>query len=284
MGNKVLVTGATGKVGYEVVKALAMAGVTVKAATRHPATAPDYGMQGAVEIVRFDYADPQTVTAALADVDRLFLVTPEDDEVAYGKRLVDAAQAADVTHIVKLSALGVEQAETSGHRQVERYIEASHLAYTHLRPTWFMQNFNTFDAQSIKEHDTLYLPASDGRVGFIDTRDIAAVAALALTREGHANTAYALTGPALLDHAEVAAILSQTLGRTITYANPSDVQYRAALSSYGMPPRMVEGMAGLYGMVRSGSYAVLTPDVERLLGRAPMAFSQYARDYAAIWQ
>jgi len=281
---KVLVTGATGKVGREVVAALAAADVAVRAGTRHPESAAALGQERGVEVVYVNVDDPAAIADAFAGVDRLFLVTPEDDEVARGRRIVDAARRAGVARIVKLSAIGVERDESSGHRIVERYIEESDIPYTHLRPNWFMQNFSTFMAADIQARGAIFVPAGRGKTSFVDTRDIAAVALRALTADGHAGKAYTLTGGVALDHAAVAAILARAAGRAIAYPDPSPDEWRAAMAGAGMSPAAVDGMVDLYGMIRAGMTASVSPDVETVLGRAPIAFERFADDYADAWR
>jgi uncharacterized protein YbjT (DUF2867 family) len=284
MGNKILVTGPTGKVGSQLVKQLVAKGEAVKAAAHHPASAQAMGWQG-VEIVPFDYGNAEEVEAALAEVDRLFLVLPLGQPNALENELavIDAAKAHGVKHIIQLSAAGVEGNDASPLRIAEKYIEASGIAYTHVRPSWFNQNFSTTEVASIKE-GAIYLPADDGKISFIDTRDIAAVAVAAFTEPGHTNKAYVVTGSEALDHHQVTDLLSQAIGKTIKYVPISDEQFRTTLSSYGAPAEVIELLSGLYGMVRQGWTSGVTNTVAEVVGRPAISFAQFARDYAEVWK
>jgi len=285
VSGKILVTGATGKVGSEVVKQLAAKGEAVRAGLHNPDKAADLGWGDKVEIVPFNFVQTATIEAALEGVDRVFLMSPpsQTDSLAMEKTVIDAAKKAGVGHIVKLSAAGVENSEEAPLRQAEKYLEASGIAYTHLRPSWFNQNFSTGQAASIKQ-GAFYIPAADGKTGFIDTRDIAAVGVAAFTQEGHANKAYTLTGSEALDHYQVADIISKATGREVKYMALSDEQFRATTTAEGWPPAVIEMMSQLYGMIRQGWTATVTPTVSQVLDRAPISFEQFAQDYASVWE
>ena len=181
---KILVTGATGKTGGELVKLLAAKGHLVRAATRNPSQGKTVFPQG-TEAVQFDFERPDTFAPALLEIDKVFLIArPGDnrsDQVAMP--LIDEARKASVRHIVNLTAMGVEKDENFMLRRLEKHVEASGIAFTHLRPNWFMQNFNEGPMYAdIHRTGALHLPAADARVSFIDIRDIAAVASAALTQ------------------------------------------------------------------------------------------------------
>jgi uncharacterized protein YbjT (DUF2867 family) len=230
--------------------------------------------------VRLDYGDPATLSAAVAGVDAVYLASPGDFPADPEQRLVDAARAAGVKKLVKLSALGVENTDTPL-RQVERHVEASGIPFTILRPSWFFQNFSTSSAGALRE-GTLAEPAGTRRTAFIDARDIAEVAAEALTRPGHDGKAYTLTGPELLDRAEIAATVARELGRPVKYLEVTDEQFRAAVKAF-LPPSYVEVLSTLYAGVRAGWYELKTDDVQRVLGRPPRSFAQFVKDHRAVW-
>ena len=282
MSGKILVTGATGKVGSEIVKQMVAQHLEVRAGAHHPdkTKAP-----AGVEVVHFDYADPASIKAALEGVEGLFFMSPppQAESSQMAQTVVDLAKQAGVKHIVKLSAAGAESNETMQLRIDEKMVEASGIPYTHLRPSFFNQNFSTGQAQSIKQ-GAIYLPAGDGKTGFIDTRDIAAVAIAAFTNPAkHANKAYTLTGSEALDHYQVVELISKAAGKEIKYVAMSDEEYRAMANSQSWPQPVIELMSNLYGMVRQGWTAGLSSDVSAVLGREPITFAQYARDYAQVW-
>lgn len=282
--SKVLVTGATGKVGSEVVKQLAAKGVAVRAAAHHPEKAQELAGDN-VEIVKFDYSDPTSVAAALEGVDKIFLMSPPfvADPIALEKALIDAAKQAGVKHAVKLSAAGVEYNDNAPLRIVEKYLEASGLPYTIVRPSWFFQNFITGQLENIRR-GTIAIPAGEGKTGFIDTRDIAAVVVTAFTEEGHTNQAYTLTGSEALDHYQVTTILSKVLDKPVKYEPVTDEQFRATTTAEQWPTEAIETLSMLYGIVRAGQASGITPTVQTVLGRPPIRFEQFAYDYANLWQ
>jgi uncharacterized protein YbjT (DUF2867 family) len=193
---------------------------------------------------------------------------------------VDAARKAGVRKVVKLGALGVEHSDNPI-RQVEEHVRASGLAFTFLHPTWFMQNFTTSMAGALRS-GTLAEPAADGKTAFIDTRDIAAVAAEALLGAAQDGQTLTLTGPELLSRAEVARVVGAALGRTITYLPVSDEQFRAAVKG-ALTPSYTELLSYLYGTVRAGQTEVITDTVKQVLGRPPTPFARFVEEHRAVW-
>jgi uncharacterized protein YbjT (DUF2867 family) len=275
---KILVTTPSGKVGQELVKLLSARGVSLRLGAHSPdkARAAFPGL----EVVPLDHTRPETHAAAVAGVDAVYLASPGDFPSAPEQALVDAARKAGVKKVVKLAAMGIEHSDNPL-RQVEEHIKASGLAWTFLHPTWFMQNFTTSMAGGLKS-GTLAEPAADGRTAFIDARDIAAVAAEALTRPGHDGQTYTLTGPDLLSRADVAAAVGKELGRTITYLPVTDEQFRAAVKGF-LTPSYTELLSHLYAIVRAGHTAVKTDTVQQVLGRPPISFTQFVKDHRAVW-
>jgi uncharacterized protein YbjT (DUF2867 family) len=219
-------------------------------------------------------------------VDRVFFIPKSGDAAPQGtlNPFIDAAKAAGVKHAVLVTAAGIEHVEEAGLRQVEVYLMASGIDYTILRPTWFMQNFSTgFLFPALKAQGAVFLPAGDGKTSFIDTRDIAAVAAVALTQPGHAGRAYTLTGGEALDYAEAVAILSRAAGRELRYVPITPEQFQQGLIANGFPEANAAFMAGLFEPVRAGYAAAISPAVEQVLGGAPTRLEKFARDYAHMW-
>lgn len=225
MDGTLLITGATGTVGSATVDALLERGVTrdhVVLAVRDRRGARqrfDAGFRYRL----FDFEDPDTIAGSLDDVDRLFLVRPPaiSNVKKYLYPVVDEAHRADVRQVVFLSLQGAEDIPVTPHHRVERYIKEHGIPFTFLRPGFYMQNLTTTHREEIQERDMICVPAGDGRTAFIDVRDIADVAALAMTEEGHTDTVYELTGNESLSYRDVAATLSSHLDREVTYTNLS---------------------------------------------------------------
>ncbi|MDQ2999203.1 MAG: SDR family oxidoreductase [Chloroflexota bacterium] len=283
--SSILVTGALGNVGAEVVKLLRQSGRPVHAAgTRPAAIAQRFGSQ--VEATWLDFEKPESFGAALAGVERMFLMRPPaiSNVRRYIFPVIDAAKQAGVRQIVFLSLIGVEKNRVVPHYKIEQHILKSGLEYTFLRPSFFMQNLSTTHRDEIKDQNEIFVPAGRGKTSFIDARDIAAVATLTLTEAGHANQIYELTGDEALDYGQVAALLTDVLGRSITYRHPSLLQFMRRQHAKGTPLAFAAVMAGIYTTARLGLAARLTGDLRRLLGRAPISFKQYVEDYQACWQ
>ena len=276
----ILVTGASGTVGSEVVKSLVSAGAKFKAGYRsRPQNVPDR-----VESVAIDFDKPETIRPALAGVESLFLLS---NAVAPERNVVDEAKRAGVKRIVKLSVYGAAQEGftfAKWHRAVEKHVEASGLAWTFLRPTGFMQNFANYMADSIRKESAFYTAAGNGAGSHIDARDIGAVAALALTRDGHEGKAYELTGPEAVTYDQAAAILSRAVGREIRHVKITPEQLRQGALAMGMPPAYVDALVDLDRAYAAGTLAGVTPAVKELTGRDPITFEQFAKDYAARFE
>ncbi|XXF79991.1 SDR family oxidoreductase [Myxococcaceae bacterium GXIMD 01537] len=287
MTTTVLVTGATGTIGSQVVAALKQQdGVAVRVGVRSAAKAAGL-VGGNVAAVDFEYDKPEQVKKAVEGVERLFLVTPfTPNQVELAGRLVDAAKAAGVRHIVKLSAFGaaVEPGIQLGrwHRAVEKAIEASGMQWTFLRPNNFMENFINYYAPDANGH--IYLPWGEAACSFIAGADIAAVAAAALTRAGHENQAYELSGPEAFSVASAAAVIGEVSGRKVAYVDVPESAARKGMLDAGMPAWMVDAMMELHAIDKAGYAASVTDAVQRVTGRAPMSFARFAGQQAASWK
>jgi uncharacterized protein YbjT (DUF2867 family) len=275
----ILITGASGNIGKEVLKQIAQTGAQVRAAFQsvNKATAAPSG----VETVTVDYNQPETLRAALKGVDRVFLVGPPTSQLpALERKAMDVITQSDVRHVVKLSAIGGHEAIfPRQHAESEAYIQSCGVPYTFLRPNGFMQNMVNYNAPTINTQNAFYGSEGDGRVSQIDIRDVAAVAVNALTEDGHIGKAYTLTGPEALMNRQIAQILSDELGREVRYINLPPAQLKEALLSAGVTEWNADALLDLQRLYREGKAATVTRDVEQILGRKPITFAQFSRDY-----
>ena len=281
MAKTTLVTGATGTVGRDVTKLLSKKGAAVRAAVRDQAKARPRFDDG-IALATFDFEDDSSFAGALDGVAKVFLLSPlMPNQVEVANAFVDAAKRAGVRHIVKLSAIGADASPpyTFGkwHAANEQHIRESGLAFTFLRPNSFMQNFITYFPP---RDGAIYLPWGNGKASFVDTRDISAVAAEALTSDGHEGKTYTLTGPAALGIAEVASILSETAGREIHYVDVPESAARDGMRQAGLPQWQVEPLLELHATNKQNRWTAVTADVEKVTGTPPIDFAQFARDYA----
>jgi len=275
----ILVTGATGRVGAEVVRALQAAKAPFRAALRSPGKAQDY------EAVPFDFDRPDTFEPALSGIDELVLLSSGGTEREIP--IVEAAKKAGIKHVVKLSVWNAQEeafAFARHHRAVENRIEASGLAWTFLRPNGYMQNFSTSLAPTIRALAVFSFPF-DFSHSIVDVRDIAAVAARVLTEAGsHAGKAYTLSGPENLSNRAIAEKLSAATGRTIRFVEIPEAAFRVALLASGMSGPYIDDYLDLLRYYRTGGGEGVTPDVPKLTGRPATSFDPFARANAAAWK
>lgn len=284
MQETILVTGATGTVGREVVKQLSLCDVNVRAGVHSIIKGENLKRLPGVEIVEIEFNNPDSLRAAFTHADRLLLITPfTDNQPEMVKVLVDEAKRAGVKHIVRLSASGAD-AEPGiqlgrWHREAERYIEESGLPFTFLRPAGFMQNIPNYNAHTIVKNNKFYLPVGEGKVSYIDARDIAAVAVEVLTAPDHMGKVYELTGPEAISHAQIAAKLTEATDRLITFVDVSEEAARSAMAVQKVPDWMSNALMELYAIYRAGYGSTVTDTVEQITGRKPHTFGQFAEDY-----
>ena len=277
----ILAIGATGNLGRAVVTFLAAKGYKVKAAARNPAKT---AFPSGVETAKCDYQDPGTFDPALKGVEGLFLLAPPLDSDAPNKLnpIIDKAKATGVKHVVFISAFGVDAVEQAPLRRIERYLMASGLNYTILRPNFFMENFSTGFLAPMVKQGGVYLAAGDGKTSFISVTDIAEVAATAF-QKGLFGKEYNLTGPEALDHAAATNILSKVTGKNITYHPLTEEAMFQGMRQNGLPESAIEYIGVLYGAVRAGYAAAITKDVETVTGQEPLTFDAFARQSAPAW-
>jgi uncharacterized protein YbjT (DUF2867 family) len=298
----ILVTGATGTVGSEVVKRLTSpssplsSGSRVRAAVHSKDKADKLRNENkTIEIVDVDYNKPETIVDALNGMDKLFLLTlPTPNMSEFALSLIKEAKKNDVKHIVKLSVLDAD-AEPGimigrVHREEEKIIEESGIPYTFLRAGAFMQNFINYFGETIRTQNAIYHPAGDGKVSFVDVRDIAAVATEILLaknneikskqQQQHEYKKYGITGNEALSYSQAAEILSNVLGRRISYVNITEEDARKAMKKMGMEDWLIDALLEIYSLIRSGNASQTTTVVEQITGRKPISLEQFVRDNA----
>jgi uncharacterized protein YbjT (DUF2867 family) len=278
----ILVTGASGSTGSELIKRLSANCVPVRAMVRRP-RAQAYDASSGVEYVTADFEDPVSIRRALDGIERAFLVTNSSERTeAQQLGFVEAARAAGLRHIVYLSQLNAAKDSPVRflryHAVVEEVISFSGISFTHLRPNLFMQGFLAFRS-SIASQGKFFAPAGDARVSIVDIRDIAAVAAIALTGSGHEGKIYDVTGPEALTHSDMASQLSDALGKQVAFIDISESAMRDALAAHGFPEWQTEGLIEDYAHYRRGEASRVSNVVPDVRGLPSHTFRKFARDY-----
>lgn len=288
-----LITGPSGNVGHELVEVLRAAPPPDgwRVASRHPDQLRARLSGDAVEVCGFDFFDPSTWAAALRGVHSLFLLFPLPGNRAARDAVIPFVRAAELhgcRHVVYVSVFGADRARFIPHYKVESALRAGAMTWTILRCSFFMQNLHrtiSTHGSDIVERGELFIPAGRGRTTFIDARDCAEVAALALmSPAAHRNRVHHLTGPAALSMTEVAEALTNALGYRVTYTHPGLVRFAARLRRRGVGWDTIGFMAAVYTLTRLGQNQPITDEVAELLGRAPRTLEQFLADSAWRWR
>lgn len=279
----ITIIGSTGTIGQELVRLLSEAGAPVRAVLRNFNRARP--LPG-VAWLQADISDPSLQEAALAGTDRLFLLT--GNKPGFGQTQIDVIKAAEelgVKHVVKLSALGATPRTKSPlaheHWIAEQALEESEMNWTILRPHVFMQNWLGEVADTVRSEGAIYAAIGEGKVPFIDARDIAAVAAEALLHpDPHTGKRYVLTGGKASGYDELAEALSDATGQAVTYRSLSMDEMRARMEKQGLSTAMIDSYLALAAYQKAGGATARVSDsVREVLGREPRTVSDFARDY-----
>lgn len=280
----ILVTGASGNVGKEVVRVLGSRQVAFRVGARKPATAPACA---GVDTVRFDFLDARTYGPAVDGCDAVFLLRPP--AIANTRqtlnRFLDVARTSGVNQVVFVSVAGAATNPLVPHHAVEQHLRAGPAGWTLLRPGFFAQNVGDAYRNDIRYDDRIFVPAGAGRVAFIDVRDLAEVAVSALTNPAaHRGQTYTLTGSQALSFKQVAHILSDELARTIQYQPASIPRYMAHLVRRGMPLTQILVQTILHVGLRFGQAQAISPSLATLVGHRPRTMHDYVRDHRGLWR
>lgn len=285
--HSILVTGATGNVGREVIRFLTGSEnfrktFQLTAGIRKPKQNFMDFNGISLPALDFDFGQAATFGRVLQNFDILFLLRPPQlaDTEKYFAPLIQAAMQQSIKHIVFLSVQGAETSRFIPHHKIEKLIVESRIPYTFLRPGYFMQNFNTTLHKDLKENQLISLPAGNARFSLVDVRDIGRAAAAVLENtEKHPSKAYLLTGEKNYTFAEMARILTQVLGKTIRFESPSLLEFWRQQRKAGVATGMILVLVMLHYLPRFQRDPVLGDGFKQLTGLQPADFKQYAEDY-----
>jgi len=288
MTEKILITGATGNVGKETIRKLLNSSndqIEIIAGVRDLNKSKKSLNYDKINFAKFNFKNKKLIKNSLKDIDRMLLIRPPaiSKVKKYIHPVIKEAKNKNIKQIVFLSLQGVENNPLVPHYKIEKLIKEERVPYTFLRPSFFMQNLSTTHKKEIKENDEIYIPAGKGKTNFIDVRDIADVASLVLTEKNHINKAYEITGKEALSYYEVANVLSEKLGREITYKDPSIISFFIKKKKEGLNIGKILVMIGLYTVARLGKANKSTNEIKNLLDREPIFLSEFVEDYKKVW-
>jgi uncharacterized protein YbjT (DUF2867 family) len=282
---EVLVTGATGNVGREVVRSLRELSIPLRAAGTSAEKIAD-AVGDDVSSVELDFRRAETYGAALEGVEGVFLLRPPPigDVKETLNVFVDRAVGAGVRHITFLSVEGADRQPWVPHHKVEKHLIHAPVSRTLLRPGFFAQNLGDAYLRDIRRRSEIYVPAKRGKVAFVDVRDVAELAARSFVEPVFKNRALTLTGPNALTFDQVARILSRELGRDIRYRPASIPGYLLHLRRQGAGWSKALIQTVLHLGIRFGNAEKVDPTLEQWLGRKPRTLSQYVHDHLHLWE
>ena len=282
MSNKILITAASGNIGRELVSQLKAASADIIAGSSSSKSVDGIPNR------HIDFADIDSLRTAFAGIDTLFLLLPlVPNKVALANNAITAAKAAGVKHIVRSSGAGSDPTSEFAlprlQGEIDQLIIDSGIAYTLVQPATFMQNFATYYAGMIKG-GALYLPQGEGRVSYIDVRDIAAVLTMILQNPAkHAGRAYTLTGAVALSNAEAVGAIANAIGKNVSYVAVPDAAAIESMQGMGMDAWSINQMLSLHQLTALGYAAGSTDTVRQLLGREPIKFDDFVAAHVQAW-
>jgi len=287
MGYVILVTGATGQVGYHLMEALADAAAEATAMVRVEARAAD--LPGSPQHVVASLDDPPAA-GVLRGFDQVFLISPAHESQAELETIfIDAlVSAGHRPHVVKVAVDGFQDPDCDvrfmrSHRQIAVHLDATGLPVTYLAANLYMENLLEA-ADTIRDQGIIYAPAGSGRIGFVAASDVARVAARILTDPGgHAGQTYVLTGPAALGYADVAARVSAVFAREVDYEDLAEAQAKEQMLASGLSAWQTDGTLELFDWIRHGATDSVTPAVREITGEDPQDLTDWLSDRRAAF-
>ncbi|BAZ08406.1 hypothetical protein NIES4071_02110 [Calothrix sp. NIES-4071] len=281
----ILITGATGSIGGEVIRHLRGKNLSIRGLVRDLKKGAFLEAQG-VELAQGDFSQLESLDIALQGVEKAFLVSSNlPNQVELECNFIDAAKRGGVKHIVKLSVMGAGELPSTfqkWHREIEVHLEQSGIAWTHLQPNMLMQNIRWF-SETIKQNGAFYNSVGYAKISHIDARDVAAVAAVCFTEAGHENISYVLTGDEAITFDEVADILAQVLGRSVNYVDLPPADLKAARLANGEPEWYLDAELELCASWKQGAGSAVTDTVAQILNKKPISYEEFAQYFAQVY-
>ncbi|MGD7044860.1 SDR family oxidoreductase [Jeotgalibacillus proteolyticus] len=277
-----LITGFNGKTGFEVAKKAKSAGLDFKCAVRDTEKAQaEFGSEFSFTLL--DFTLPETFVQAFNGVDRIFLIYPPGEGIEF-ERFVEKAKELSIKQIVYLSIKDVQFMPFIHHFKNEKLIKKTGIPYTFIRAGYFMQNLNDFLLQELKERQRIFVPAGKGKTSFVDARDLADIAVLALTNPSHHhNKSYVITGNEALSFYEAAERMTTILQLPIVYTDPSVKEFKQWMLSQGADPSFINIVTGIHFPTKLGLAKGISDDFEKVTGKKPSSIDQYIADFKQYW-
>ena len=283
----ILITGATGKTGSATAKSLGEKGEIFRALIRNEEKKEGLESLGG-EVVIGSIENTEVVNQSMQGVKTVLVLLPNSEsQLALEKQLVDSAKQAGVERIVKMSSIEATPDATSPipklHLESEEYIKQSGLAWTMIKPNFYMQNLLA-SAGTIKEQGKIFLPMGDGKTGMIDTTDVGKVLAKVLSEDGHESMNHEITGPEILSFYEVAEIFSQVLGKQVDYVDVPMGAYKETLGQFLTNQWHLDAVIDLFKGIAEGGIEDKTDTFNELMGETPKSLSQFLAENSFIFK
>jgi uncharacterized protein YbjT (DUF2867 family) len=280
----IIVAGATGTVGRELVKLLAATQTSARALVRDPSKAKNLG----IDTVQGDLADPASLDRAFDGANHLFLLSSAaENQVQLQHNALEAAKRARFHHVVKLSGLGANPASpiqiARWHAETEQELKASGIGWTILQPHFFAQNL-LGNAPTIRAEGAIYGSVGSGKIPFVDVRDIATVAFATLTQPGYMGRTFVLTGGGAYSYDEAAQLIGKAIGKPVRYVDLAPEVMEKNLVEAGIPAWFAKQLVLLLGFFRSGAAAEVTPTIQEITRRPARTLEDFVRDHVAAFQ
>jgi uncharacterized protein YbjT (DUF2867 family) len=283
----ILITGATGRTGNQAARELAARGIPVRALVRNKDKAAALAAAG-VELVAGDAGDIESLRAAMRGISKIAIILPNGEkQLALEKQLADVAVECGATHILKISSMeSLPDARIATHRMhwdSEQHIRSKGVAWTMVRPSFYMQNFFA-NAATIKTQGKFFYPFGEkGAAAMTDSRDAGYFAAHCLSSPGHENRSYDITSPDQLTFHEAAAVFSRELERKIEYVPQGPAEYKAFLGRFLASKWHLDAVCDIFAEIAAGYVVETTGTFKEITGREPRSLADFIRDHRALF-